>query len=215
MERVKGIYLAVLAVLLSPMAANADPIPGYSVSSDAFGVSGCDGVVYICGFEFEVTDELLVSALGFFDMGQDGWASGPASVGIWDLDSQVQLLSASINSTDTLIGRFRYQDIQPLLLSPGVAYVIGGGGAEGLFPQANSQGVVLTFDPLVASSNNVRYCRRPPCIPNSVNPGRGDWAVANFLFEDASAPVPEPGTMALFGIGLAGMGLARRRRKAL
>lgn len=214
MNRIKGNYLAFLAVLLSPMAANADPIPGYAVSNDAEGVSQCDGVQYICGFEFQVTDGLRVSALGFFDMGQDGWATGPASVGIWDLDSQVQLGSASINSTDTLIGRFRYQNISTLLLSPGTAYVIGGGGAEGSFPQANSQSVLLTFDPRVVSSNNVRYCRRPPCFPNSVNAGRGDWTVANFLFEDTSADVPEPGTMALFGIGFAGMGLARRRRKA-
>jgi hypothetical protein len=47
-----------------------------------------------------------------------------------------------------------------------------------------------------------------------------DWASAvqfdfrsdSYVFATARK-VPEPGTLALFGIGLAGMGLARRRKK--
>jgi len=43
--------------------------------------------------------------------------------------------------------------------------------------------------------------------------GNNDPMIDNVIFDVAAAAVPEPGSLALLGLGLAGMGLARRRKK--
>ncbi len=47
---------------------------------------------------------------------------------------------------------------------------------------------------------------------NGIDPGNNDFSVGGFMGGEPS-PVPEPGTMALIGMGLLGSAAARRRRR--
>lgn len=63
--------------------------------------------------------------------------------------------------------------------------------------------VGATFTPTLLAANFI------PSLGGLFNAGRGDLAA---LVNPLAVPVPEPGTLALFGLGLAGLGIARRKR---
>lgn len=189
--------------------AHGTPMLAYEPFPQIGGVSGCAINQATCGFGFIVTEPVEVTALGFVDLGRDGWTSGPANVGVWDLNTEVLLASASIEPTDTLFGDYRYTTIDPLFLLPTLEYVLGGKGAEG-FAAENGANSTFFFAPEVQPLGNGRFCPRnfvsTLCFPSMDNLSRGEWGFANFLSPDLSPPiitpppfpVSEPSTLSLF-----------------
>ena len=177
--RIKSTYLALLAVLLSPMAANADPITRY--------------------FEFSST-------------------SGPLLFG-------------------PTIGSFEYDDsIAPV----GGGYVLETGLFSALsvsfggftFDETTANSGWIQFDALggLLEAHFGNLCVAGSCTIGGgeywwIRVGVPDFSVNDFSYsgyngaegiyrtrDNRLLSVPEPGTLALLGIGLFGMGLARRRK---
>jgi len=200
MKKTKRTYLALISILLSPMVANADPILD-QVNDDPVAFSG-EGrfTFWIQEIIPEITGAITEIDLNFESFsGLDG-----ASVAL----SRSQ--SGQNDVFDQVIGivdgwnAFDFTD-EVFEVTAAEAFYIN------VFTFRSGQ---VLGGPLINFSDNSDYEGRLVTTAD-LNFGQdcfGD-CTSDMLFRTFVEPVPEPSTLALFGLGLAAMGLARRRKK--
>ena len=198
MTRTKSTYLALLAVLLSPMAANADlilQVNTFNANELSITVSGT--------FDTDVTgDQPYWLALTNNWPNSADWIADSvgftslASAGLTVIENSITFdglapNSSIVSATDPTWGDSFYWS------NNGTAAILAGTTVAGTL-SVSGAGI---FD---TTSANLQL------VSGFIN-STGTWATLEA--DGTSVSVPEPGTLALFGIGLFGMGLMRRRKK--
>jgi len=207
--RMLGVRLmAVIVLCLGLSQAYAVPIP--AVEWDGNPQNVFTNGPWMMGYEFTVSDSVTVTALGAYDDRGDGFRVDH-TVGIWTTAGAL-LASTTVTSANALLGHFRYDDIAALVLGAGT-YVVGAnnwGGQGDAWAWRETGGLNLIEAPNISHVQDRFVSGAGFAFPaNSEGTFRDGFYGGNFMVD-----VPEPSTMALFGLGLLGLGLTRRRRTA-
>ena len=215
MKITKSMYLAVLFVLLSPMAANAVPIT-WEITGDVDDVDGTPpaalGDMFRVLINFDTDAALNIARTGGrFDPGTRYEYEASAMSFLVSLEGQPdQLITPIIGGFNLLWLRDNSGDRACCEGSEvdGLSFAIL--DADGFGFSAIFRGDILDiFD--------------GGDLPTTPDPRLLDLSISTFQIVmadgfasgdiDSISRVPEPGTLALFGLGLAAMGLSRRRKK--
>ena len=179
------------------------------------------------GWSFAPNSELRLTHLGFFDAQGDGLAVSHR-VGLWT--SEGDLLAEAFMPSGTgasLLGGYRYVEIEALALHAGQTYVIGAtavwteSAGNGLrifdtYPSYNVEPASLVVDDSLTLASYWRFVDEdgglPPLPPGQLHYPSTEFPEGYFLAPNfAFTVVPEPGTLSMVSALLVGFFLTRRR----
>lgn len=195
MKTIRKIYLAALVVLLSPMAANADVV--ITVAE-----AGGDVVFDISG-SLDLTGASSAGAGSVYGRGIIGggnnWYVAGGDGGAWESYA----LSAFDGSFGTLLTYFS----SPTSIAGDRFFIWGNGGL------VQQVGVAQGYVSGAAISSSFLFSGVTFANLGLIE-GTYDYSIPNSLIRMniGRVSVPEPSTFALLGLGLAGIGFARRKK---
>jgi hypothetical protein len=199
-----AVAAAALMFGLSGRAAEAAVInPAYEYSSAG---TLSDDRPFTLGFEFSLSTQETVDALGYTTV---GFASDQ-QVGIWD-SAGALLTSATVSTSDSVVGHFAWTTISALTLGPGT-YTIGGTYDGGLVPTFASGVTSIPGYTWIADEQANGAVLSDPTFSAG---GYGANSIAQVDFSVRAGAVPEPATWITLILGLAICGGATLRRKGL
>jgi len=211
MHHVCGRFFATASLLL--VAGLASPALAGPINPAVQYVSTTtlnDSRQFTLGYSFSLSGPVTVNALGVWD---DGFGSSH-QVGIWNSVGAL-VTSTTVLGTDTLVSNFRWGTIANTILGAG-QYTIGAqvyeNGASYAFPGGPTGVTTIPQFTWIADEQLFGAGLNDPT--SSVGGyGQNGILTADFSVTTSESSIPEPLTVSLFGTGLAGLAVLRRRKK--